>query len=479
MRWRTLDPPSMTDSRKPTQPSAAPRLAVLIIDGLPIGMLERMRGDLPFLRDRTPHQTTAVSCFPSTTGPAYFPFLAGSSPGRANVTGIRWFDREQPTRTRFPHRGLRSYVGPDAGKMTSDTVLRTLFAADAWPASSPVAKDIPKHREKSRDALWAFAHFTERWDLADRRTNWKLGRAMGKGRPVVFAVFPSVDEYGHTLGLEKDGHAERALTAIDAMIERTLDGFAGEVIVSADHGLTATHTHINLRAVVQRLAGPTVAFPLIGKPNPAAVVCESGNAMAHVYLRGPDGWRSRPQTERCRELAGELCGLEGIDSVAIRADAPHSAELFTPAGSGAVGWSPEGFWQRGPVFGASFEQLGPREALGRTLDEEWPDAPFALTALFASQRTGDLLVSAKVGYDLRTEREWPVHNASHGALHRSHTVVPLLSSVPLDRAPRRTIDVFTETVEQAGLDLAGYPQSDAWLMAQGTWAPGVAGADAA
>ena len=451
-------------------------VAVVVIDGLPLEMIQSMRGELPFLRDRTPHMTSAVSCFPSTTGPAYFPFLAGSSPGRANITGIRWFDRSHPTRTRFPHRGLRSYVGPDAGKMTSDTALRTIFHADAWPASSPVAKDIPKRREKSRDVLWAFAHFTERWDIADRRTNWKLGRALGKGRPIVFAVFPSVDEYGHTIGLG-EGHAEEALVSIDRMLAETLAGFDGEVLVSADHGLTTTTRHIDLRAVIERMAGSTIAFPLIAKPNPAAVVCESGNAMVNVYLRGDGGWGVVPPVDRCRELAAELTELEGVDSVAIRGDRPDTAELITASGTGRVGWDSSGFWQAGDIFGEAFSGLDPRESLARTEHEEWPDAPFALISLFASRRAGDLLVSARVGWDLRTDREWPAHHASHGALHRHHTVVPLLSSRPLDAAPRRTIDVFTETLVRAGLGLDGYPQSDAALMAQGAWRPGVAGSE--
>ena len=264
-------------------------VAVVVIDGLPLEMIQSMRGELPFLRDRTPHMTSAVSCFPSTTGPAYFPFLAGSSPGRANITGIRWFDRSHPTRTRFPHRGLRSYVGPDAGKMTSDTALRTIFHADAWPASSPVAKDIPKRREKSRDVLWAFAHFTERWDIADRRTNWKLGRALGKGRPIVFAVFPSVDEFGHTLGFESRVQPRRALRSRSTGCwARRWRDCEGEVLVTADHGLTATDRHIDLRrALSPPRAGSTIAFPLIGKANPAAVVCDRATRWPMFTCAGP------------------------------------------------------------------------------------------------------------------------------------------------------------------------------------------------
>ena len=453
--------------------SAAPKVCVVVIDGLPRGLLSEAAGDLTFLRERTPHWTQAVSCFPSTTGPAYFPLLAGTTPGRANVTGIRWFDRHHSTRSRFPHRGLRSYVGPDARRMVSDTAARTIFEHDAWPVSSPVQKDSPKRGEKSRDLLWAFAHFTERWDVADRRTNWKLGRALAKGRPIVFAVFPSVDEYGHTLGFGS-GHPRQALLDIDRMLEQTLDGFEGEVLVTADHGLTATETHLDLRRLVEQQVGSTVAFPLIARPNPTAVVCESGNAMANVYLRGADRWAQLPETARCRELASSLLQVDGIDSVAIRGEQPGTAELLTRSGSGVVGFDAAGLHQQGDVFSARLDGATPERALERSIDDEQPDAAFALVSLFASPRAGDLLVSARVGHDLRDAREWPTHHASHGALHRHHPLVPYLSSAPLDGRPRRTLDIFADTLVHAGIPLARYPQSDSRLLADGAWRPGVA-----
>ena len=113
----------------------------------------------------------------------------------------------------------------------------------------------------------------------------------------------------------------------------------------------------------------------------------------------------------------------------------------------------------------------PRGALARSLGEEYPDAAFALTSLFASERAGDLLVSARVGYDLRDRREWPEHHASHGALHRAHTVVPVLSSAPLPAGPLRTLDLFTYTLELAGIPLGEYGQSDAASLADGSWRP--------
>ena len=448
-------------------------VVVIVIDGLPADLFERMLPELEFIRDRCPHRATAVSCFPSTTGPAYFPFLAGSTPGRANVPGIRWFDRTRPTRSRFPHRGLRSYVGPDARKMRSDTAVTTIFARDAWPASTPVNKDTPKPRERSRDLIWAWSHFFDTWELADRRTGWKLGRGLKKGRPILFGVFPSVDEFGHVHGLEHL-KATEALRSIDALLAAKLVDFDGDILVSADHGLTDTHTHLDLRRLVEERVGPTVAFPLIGKPNPAAVVCESGNAMANVYLRGEGGWGDPPDCGRARELAQALVELPGIDSVAVRAEEEASAELHTKNGVGRVGFRDGALYQEGDAFRERFDALAPPEALAASAGEEHPDAAFSLASLFASPRAGDVLVSASVGYDLRTRREWPEHHASHGALHRAHTVVPVASSAPLPDRPLRTLDVFSETLRLAGIELSDYPASDAYLIESGAWSPGVA-----
>ena len=445
---------------------------VVIVDGLPVPLADDVIPGLPFLGARLVHRATAVSCFPSTTGPAYFPFLAGCTPGRANVPGIRWFDRTRPTRSAFPHRGLRSYVGPDARKLASDTNVTTLFARHAWPASSPVSKDLPKRGEKSRDLLWAAAHMTHRWDHADRRTTWKLGRGLGKGREIVFAVYPSVDEFGHTFGLAGDRPRD-ALAEIDRQLAEALGDFEGEILLSADHGLTDTHTHLDLRGLVEERVGATLAFPAIAKRFPKAVVCESGNGMANVYLSGEDGWSSLPSPDRCRELASSLLELEGIESVALRGEQPEAAEVWTRDGVGRVGWTESGLFQNGPAFSSSFDSATPDEALERSAGERHPDAAFALSSLFASERTGDLLVSAETGYDLRTKAEWPEHHASHGALHRDHTVVPVLSSSPLPAAPLRTVDLFEYTLWLAGIPLEEYAESDAARLAAGTWRPGV------
>jgi Type I phosphodiesterase / nucleotide pyrophosphatase len=450
----------------------APRVVVVIVDGLPVDLASEVLPSLPFLGTRLTHRATAVSCFPSTTGPAYFPFLSGCTPGRANVPGIRWFDRTRPTPSAFPHRGLRSYVGPDARRLATDTRATTLFARHAWPVSSPIGKDLPKHGELSRDLVWAAAHFSHRWDQADRRTSWKLGRALRKDREIVFAVFPSVDELGHTFGIASN-KPRAALEEIDRQLAQKLEGFEGEILLSADHGLTDTHTHIDLRGEVEALVGTTIAYPLITKRFPEAVVCESGNGMANVYLRGENAWTELPAPDRCRELATRLLEIEGVESVALRSDTLGFAELWTRAGTGVVGFDDSGLSQQGDAFVEAFAGASPSEALALSLDERNPDAAFALTSLFASERTGDLLVSAAPGFDLRTRSEWPEHHASHGGLHRDHTTVPVFASAPLPDRPLRTLDLFVHALDLAAIPLEEYAQSDASLLARGQWRPEV------
>ena len=50
-----------------------------------------------------------VTVFPSTTGPAYTPYLMGKYPGRCNLPGIRWFDRRYYGKEVFTFRRFRSY----------------------------------------------------------------------------------------------------------------------------------------------------------------------------------------------------------------------------------------------------------------------------------------------------------------------------------------------------------------------------------
>ena len=74
------------------------RTIVLLADGARADVIDELatQGKLPNISAHIIEpgaKLDAVTVFPSTTGPAYFPFLTGCTPGACNVPGIRWFDK--------------------------------------------------------------------------------------------------------------------------------------------------------------------------------------------------------------------------------------------------------------------------------------------------------------------------------------------------------------------------------------------------
>jgi arylsulfatase A-like enzyme len=82
---------------------------------------------------------------------------------------------------------------------------------------------------------------------------------------------------------------------------------------------------------------------------------------------------------------------------------------------------------------------------------DYPDALVQVAHLAGAPRAGDVIVSAARDWDLRARWEPIPHVSSHGALHREHMLVPLLTSRPPARAPRRTADVMPSALRALGL----------------------------
>ncbi|MEP7171453.1 MAG: hypothetical protein ABI855_18935, partial [Bacteroidota bacterium] len=60
-----------------------------------------------------------------------------------------------------------------------------------------------------------------------------------------------------------------------------------------------------------------------------------------------------------------------------------------------------------------------------------------------SRKAGDIVISAREGYDLRNFWEYPEHIGSHGSLIKSHIHVPLIyNQKNWNTHPARTADIF-------------------------------------
>src|SRR3972149_10512921 len=97
------------------------RLIFVMIDGAAYDVLRDLVADgtlpaLARLAEAGGGVKKAVTCFPSTTGPAYIPYLMGLFPGTANVPGYRWLSRANYNGrgSRRPRPGGASYSGRGA-----------------------------------------------------------------------------------------------------------------------------------------------------------------------------------------------------------------------------------------------------------------------------------------------------------------------------------------------------------------------------
>jgi len=451
------------------------RVLFLLLDGARPDVLQALldAGELPRIRTLLVPDgrvRTAVACFPTVSGAAHLPFMTGCFPGTLGAPGIYWFDRSLQAAGGSPLRSVRSYLTPFRNaSLDRDLAPGTPTLAAAWPDAryvfgwytrgSPPEALLTRH---TKITSFLTGLLTRDWMCCDRHAEAALVRAVDLGGSFVFSVFPATDELGHRFGPTAP-QTLAAYRGMDGVVGRLFDRLArrGEaestlVVLSSDHGMSPTHTHFPLDHAVEAAFGKTLTFkrwptPLSGFK---AVVLASGNGMANVYFRG-DGWaRGRPDASLFAGFARGLLAGNAVDHVAwrtangdLRVEGHGGAATMHEVPGGVV-YRPEGVDPFG--YDPLPEGMDTGTALRRTIDTDYPDAPFGLLTWARSHRAGDLLVTARLGTDLRNWFEYQEPRGSHGGLHAAHARVPILCNAPLADGPMRTADLYPTMVELAG-----------------------------
>ena len=471
-------------SRNGSSPAADMELAILVLaDGFRPDVLEALcaSGALPNIRrylleEGSYHE--GVTVLPSVTDVAYLPMLTGQYPGVANVPGIRWLDKAQFNRGDPFVNGQRSYVGPTHRKFNGDLPddLETLF--ELCPDSLAVRSDIHRGLSPGLNRFYGvagpfmfFSHYLKRADFIDKMVMGSLMRALRKmdGDLPRFVFLPllDVDTASHAHG-PKHRRTIEAYRRIDSAIGVIIDWLrrAGiwektHLLMSSDHGHTATREHLDLRALVSERGYRVFEHPNIFQRSWDAAVAISGNSFANVYLASEGKWE-RPLLgdeleDGHRRLFQALRGRPEIEWVAYRHD-QGAIKIASREGTALLNKEGERYAYRyedsDPLqLGLAHEHVHKSEALELTMDSPFPDALEQIWHLFKSSRTGDIVVTSKPGYDLRGWREWPEHHSSHGALCSRHMKVPILSNRPLSlERPVRTVDLFPTIIDSLDLD---------------------------
>jgi arylsulfatase A-like enzyme len=321
-------------------------------------------------------------------------------------------------------------------------------------------------RSREKPFIWSHSHWFHDYERADRWAADALVEAAAAESRFRFVAFPGIDWNCHYIGADCpeaiagyrhiDGAVGRAAAELQEM--GTYDETMIQIV--SDHGHHPVHTHFDVAVEMGERYGIKTAYhswPAF-RPSFDAVVCVSGNGMCHIYFRGADGsWAMCPSREDIErrhpgliesllsEAAVDIAVTRGETEPALIVESKRGVADLEETGDGVAysardGRDPFG-WDEMP------KRMAFREALEMTVDTEYPDALVQIAQLFRTRRTGDLVISAAAGYDLRERFEWPKHYSSHGGLLRDHMLIPVASSVPLADGPVRSADVAATVLD--------------------------------
>jgi type I phosphodiesterase/nucleotide pyrophosphatase len=479
------------------------RCFLLLVDGLRPDVAEARLagGHLPSLAAMLAEggRTHAITGFPSTTSVAYLPFLTGCSPGHCEIPSIRWLDRRQYRGRWWRDRhDIRSYCGYQAPLLDRDLSVRIKTIFELVPESigifTPVARGLTPERDRSRleRKIWgSVAHFAQWHQPSDDAVSRHLLRAVDQSWRFVFAQFPAVDGYTHQSAPDSR-QVHQALARVDATIGKLRDrlwarGELGDslILLVSDHGSSPVHTHLDLAEWFRSQGVPTLSHPVVWERHPRAAVMVAGNGSAMVYARPAKARTDRWPVERLR-LPGAfgttrdlISALLREKAVALLAAESQAGGIWVASTAGEAQLRSEGnggmtyeICSGDPLMmGRSWTATG-REWLEATWDGAFPDAAFHLLDQFRSERSGDLLVIAQEGYDLRARFEVPEHRAGHGSLIRAHMQTPVWSSQPMPKAPLRTVDLFPSMLSWLGERPANPIEGEAVWVPGGPGIPG-------
>ena len=465
------------------------RFIFILVDGSPYQIFKELVEDgtlsniKKYVIDRGVFRK-AVTAFPSTTGPAFIPFFMGRFPGPANIPGIRWLSKKQfqnPHRFRSP--GICSYMGMEALSFSADLpnspTLFDLFSPvnniyNLLTRGCPPSGDLTR---RVKPLAYTYAHFSERWRFVNAIAARKLLQAVKGDAEFIMCLFPAVDTFSH-LSHTRSPHVmdtyrevDRTVGEVCRILQASKEFDNTLIMIISDHGMSNTHTHIDIPRHLDNSGWRCLHYPLLWRQRAQSASMVSGNGMTHLYFQGSEsdnGWDNRsiskPQKGWGERLSFEqlsrmgviqpLIEIEGLALVAGQSE-EEGIIVQNNAGVGKITCEDETFSYQfqgtDPLgYGVCYQNLSSREALIQTYDSEYPDGLVQLWQIFQGDRTGDLVLSADPGYDLRARYEYPEHHATHGALNAEQMFVPLAINLPIETDFIRTVDLFPTILSQFG-----------------------------
>ena len=347
------------------------------------------------------------------------------------------------------------------------------LAKSSLAALNVIGRGLPAGNIIGRDPGFvlrtARTHFTGRvqgWLEIDREISGQLVERIRTTKPdFVFAALTGIDKTSHSEGHDA-AYVEQAYQIVDDTVGQIrADAEAAgtwdstHIWVVSDHGHSPVLYHDDIAGLIGRLGFRTIAHPFVFSPRGEVAVMVSGNAMAHIYLDIQR--KTRPYLsdlgDRWQPIRDALLARDSVDLMILPTGQGgceiHSQKLGFAVlewHTGTISYRPA---TGDPLGIGSHHDLDDDQAYDVTLGSDYPDALVQIARLSDSQRSGEIILSAKRDWDFRAKYEPIPHTSSHGALHRDHMLVPLLTNKPPRIKPRRTVDVMPSALDALGIPL--------------------------
>ncbi len=444
---------SATFGTRMKEPTNKKKVIFYLVDGARPDIIKDLidKNQLPNIKEHLFDKgsfTKGSTCYPSTTGPAYLPFLTGHHPGMHDITGIRWFDKKQYfAKNRWNRDAMRSYCGYEAKFFNDDMDPEKPSLFEIYPKGyniyNMVTKGVKEENDltkKGKTGLYFRAHFYHEHHPVDEAGHERLMESLELDPQFVFAVFPSVDWDSHSYHFNDDKTVE-AYKIVDRSLGDVVNRLKEKneyddtlIIMVSDHGLSSTKHHLDLGRYFKKKGYRILEYPSIWSIAPNLAVFISGNSFASLsFLDMKDHYYSDALKQKHGAVLDEFVKEDAIDFIIYRND-ENSIRLQNNKGEAIININKEGklsyqLETSDPLeLGAIPEPMDTEECFTKTFESKYPDALYQISELMKSDRAGDVVISAAIGYDLREFWEVPEHKGSHGSLHWEHMHVPILTN---------------------------------------------------
>ena len=465
------------------------KLVLAVIDAMKPAMLERAiaTGRAPAMKlvaERGHRVDECVAAFPSVTPVCAASIATGVGPDRHHIPSMNWYLREEERYVEYGTSfkasqafGFKRSLTDTIYNMNAEhlsreveTVFESLDDADVRTAGTTylMYRGRHEHEVANETALTRLASTVFKRPIQGPREFFYADIFASRKTPCRSQLgLPSVrDQHSGCVGShlveqdlfdflllslpDNDTHSHKlgpfaqvtSLAAADRQLERMMHAGGGPEQFLEDHAVVVVsdHSQSTVEETIDLFAGfdGWEVLPASGRAEGAEVALCPASRSAQVYVLDRDKRR-----ELVPRIVRTSLALDGVDLAIARTDHPDG-EAMVRSEAGELRLAPGG--DLTDAHGARWSVDGDRSILGLDVTDDrvrsatYPDALGRLWSALRCHQAGDVLLSAKPGYEfLDWGRAAHVGGGSHGSLHAtdSHGSLLWCGTGPDEVSPER------------------------------------------